>query len=91
MHLFVVTMLGTHDRTKAILECDLDRQYDEALSTGWRLTVSRPKSGTQLCGSGPTLAAWLDGRRGKLIRYRTETASHRWVDAAVPEYYECDT
>lgn len=88
IHLFALTMLASHARTEAILECDLDVQYADGVMD-WlgpnREQTSKRRSITPI---GPTLESWLHGRTGKLIRYRAEIARGRWADDSVPEFYE---
>ncbi len=91
VHLFALTSLSTHGRTDAILELDLDVQYRKGLlyflPPGDRQTSKR----RSVVPASPTLAEWLDGRSGKLIRYRTPIAQRRWADPAVPEFFERPT
>lgn len=67
VHLFIITMLASHARTEAILECNLDSQlYDGVID--WLGPVrEQTKKRRSMTPVGPTLAAWLEGRSGKLI------------------------
>jgi integrase len=91
IHLFAITMLASHARTEAILECDLDLQYaDDVID--WlgpdREQTSKRRSITPV---GPTLTSWLEKRSGKLIKFRAEKAKRHWADPDVPEFLERPT
>lgn len=90
VHLFALTMLASHARTEAILECDLDAQYVDGVIDwlGDRELTSKRRATVPV---GATLASWLEGRSGKLIRYRVEKPAKNWKDPAVPEFLERPT
>jgi site-specific recombinase XerD len=91
LHLFTLTSLSTHFRTEAILELDLDQQLKgdrlHSLRPGEKQTRKRRSTVPVV----PTLADWLQGRTGKLIRFRVPIAEKYWADAAVPEWHARDT
>lgn len=86
---FVFVMMSTHARGEAILECNLDAQYDRRRGNiDWnppgRRQTRKHRSVTRVA---PSLARRLEDREGKLIVYRAELARARWADAEVPEYF----
>jgi hypothetical protein len=91
VHLFAITSLSTHARTDAILECNLDTQLRGRLIHWLAPGEKQTRKRRSTVPVAPTLAAWLEGRSGKLIRYRAETARRKWADPAIPEYFERDT
>lgn len=87
VHLFTLISLSTHGRTEAILELGGEqikggRIYFNA--EGRRQTTKR----RSVVPIAPSLAPWLEGLEGKIIRYRTIRKSSAWADPAVPEYVE---
>ncbi|MBB6228314.1 integrase [Polymorphobacter multimanifer] len=91
VHLFAITSLSTHARTNAILECDLDTQRHgkriQWLVPGDRQTRKRRST----VPIAPSLNAWLEGRKGKLIKYRVPIAEKRWKVETVAEFFERPT
>ena len=87
VHLFALTMLASHARTEAILECDLDLQYHDGVLDWLGPGREQTKKRRSMTPAGPTLASWLEGRSGKLIVYRTVKAEKRWAAEGVPEYF----
>ncbi len=68
VHLFVMILLSTCLRVEAILELDASQLVDGAIHSlrpGRRQTSKR----RSVVPIAPTLAPWLEGRRGKLIQY----------------------
>jgi hypothetical protein len=91
VHLFTLAMLATHARVEAVLDCDLDAQYFDGVIDWLAADRQQTSKRRSIVPVAPVLAAWLDGRAGKLIRYRAELAQTRWKDPAVPEYFERPT
>ncbi len=90
VHLFIVTKIASVARTEAILECDLDAQYFDGVIDWLIPGEEQTKKRRSMTPVSPSFAAWLEGRAGKLIRYRAEIARRRWADPEVPEFHERD-
>lgn len=90
VHLFAISMMASHARTEAILECNLDLQYHFGVIDWLVPGEEQTKKRRSMTPVGPTLAAWLNGRSGKLIRERWQRAQHSWADPSVPEFSERD-
>jgi hypothetical protein len=91
IHLFILTMLGSHARTEAILECNLDAQYHDGVIDWLAPGREQTKKRRSITPVTPTLAAWLKGRTGKLIRYRVARSRREWPAPDQPVYFERDT
>jgi integrase len=90
VHLFALINLSTHGRAEAILELDADTQIRDGLiyfNAPGRLQTRKRRSIVPIC---PTLAPWLDGMTGKVIRYRVPT-SKKTRSAGGPDFYERPT
>ncbi|MGI4876685.1 MAG: hypothetical protein ACRYG4_04295 [Janthinobacterium lividum] len=88
VHLFVVAMLASHSRAEAVLECDLDVQHSDGVIDWLGPIREQTKKRRAMVPVAPTLASWLEGRRGKLIRYRV---ARRRRPGELPGFYERDT
>jgi integrase len=90
VHLFTMIHCSTHGRTEAIIGLDADTQIRDGLiyfNAPGRLQTRKRRSIVPIC---PTLAPWLDGVSGKVIRYRVAT-SKKTRAAGGPDYYERPT
>jgi integrase len=65
-------MLSTHGRAEAILEMDADEQIRDGLIHFLVPGEGQTKKRRSVVPIAPTLAPWLAGIEGKVIRYRTE-------------------
>lgn len=90
-HVFLYTMiaLSTCGRSEAILDLH-DHQIDRGLIYFLDPDRDQTSKRRSVVPIAPTLAPWLDGIEGKVIRYRAETARRKWSDPDVPEYFERD-
>jgi integrase len=87
--LFTMIMLSTHGRAEATLELDaaqVRRGMIHFLRPGEEQTRKR-RPIVPIC---PTLAPWLEGATGKIIRYRVPT-SLKTRAAGGPDFYERPT
>jgi site-specific recombinase XerD len=75
IHLFAMINLSTHGRTEAILELDADTQIRQGLIYFLRPDEEQTRKRRAIVPICPTLAPWLDGVTGKVIRYRTPTSA----------------
>jgi integrase len=89
VHLFGVAMLASHSRVEAITECDLDLQYVDGV-IDWLGSEEQTKKRRAMTPAGPTLASWLEGRKGKLIREITWVEKAKRKDPDKPELGEFD-
>lgn len=71
VHRFIMIMLSTHGRGEAILELDADTQVRDGLIHFNAPGRAQTKKRRSIVPIAPTLAPWLDGVEGKVIRYRT--------------------
>lgn len=89
VHLYAMIHLSTHGRSEAILELEAD-QIREGLiffnAPGRQQTRKR----RSVVPVAPTLAPWLEGLSGKVIRYRAPISEAKRVPGG-PEYFERDT
>lgn len=90
VHLFAMIMLSTHARSEAVLELDADEQIGKGLIDFLRPGEEQTRKRRPIVPICPTLAPWLDGIRGKVIRYRVPT-SERTRAAGGPDYFERPT
>ncbi len=90
IHLFAMINLSTHGRTEAILELDADTQIRQGLIYFLRPDEEQTRKRRAIVPICPTLAPWLDGVTGKVIRYRT-TTSAKTRAAGGPEWFERPT
>jgi hypothetical protein len=91
LHLFTITSLSTHFRTEAILEFNIDQQLKGNLLHSLRPNERQTRKRRSTVPMVPTLAEWLKGRTGKLIRFRVPVAEKHWADPDVPEWHERET
>jgi hypothetical protein len=95
VHLFVITMLASHARTEAILDCNLDAQYVDGVIDWLGPGREQTKKRRSMTPVGPTLESWLDGRTGKLIKFRALKAERNWTrdenGEPVPKWLERPT
>jgi integrase len=90
VHLFAMIHCSTHGRTEAIIDLDAETQIRDGLiyfNAPGRLQTRKRRSIVPIC---PTLAPWLDGITGKVIRYRVPTSAKTRA-AGGPEFYERPT
>jgi site-specific recombinase XerD len=90
VHLFSMIHCSTHGRTEAILELDAETQIRQGLiyfNAPGRQQTRKRRSIVPVC---PTLAPWLDGLTGKVIRYRVPTSAKTRA-AGGPDFYERPT
>lgn len=90
-HVFLYTLiaLSTCGRSEAILDLH-DHQIADGLIYFLDPKDDQTSKRRSIVPIAPTLAPWLSGMRGKVIRYRAEIAPTRWADPNVPEYFERD-
>lgn len=70
VHLFTLTMLSTHGRVEAVLGLDLDSQLQGNLIYFNPPGRQQTKKRRSIVPVAPTLAAWLEGRKGRLIQWK---------------------
>ena len=87
--LYMLIALSTCGRSEAILSLDA-RQLDRGLIYFLDTDRDQTSKRRSIVPVAPTLAPWLEGIDGKVIRYRAELARDRWQDPDVPEYFERD-
>jgi integrase len=90
-HVFLYTMiaLSSIGRGEAILDLH-DHQIDRGLIYFLDPDRAQTSKRRSIVPVAPTLAPWLQGISGKVIRYRAELAPSRWKDPDVPEFFERD-
>ena len=88
VHLFIMIMLSTHARGEAVLELDAESQIKNGLITFNAPGRQQTRKRRSVVPIAPTLAPWLTGLSGKVIRYRAMTARSTWVDPEQPEFVE---
>lgn len=74
VHLFMMIMLSTHARVEATLELDADTQLRGNLIHFLRPGKEQTRKRRPIVPVCPTLAPWLEGLSGKVIRYRVPTS-----------------
>ncbi|WP_232090510.1 hypothetical protein [Sphingomonas sp. HMP9] len=75
IHLFAMITLSTDGRTDGgVLELDADTQIRQRLIYFLRHDEKQTRKRRAMVPLCPTLAPWLDGVTGKLIRYHTPTS-----------------
>ncbi|CAN5469634.1 hypothetical protein BH10PSE14_BH10PSE14_27400 [soil metagenome] len=89
VHLYVMIHLSTHGRSEAILELHADQVRDNRIYFNARGREQTRKR-RSVVPITPTLRPWLDGVKGKLIRYRVAT-SDATRRAGGPLWFERDT
>lgn len=87
--LYTIIALSTCGRGEAILDLH-DHQLDQGLIYFLDPERDQTSKRRSIVPIAPTLAPWVDGASGKIIKYRAEFAAHRWAQANVPEYFERD-
>lgn len=90
VHLFAMIMLSTHARSEAVLELDAGAQIGKGLIDFLRPGEEQTRKRRPIVPICPTLAPWLDGIRGKVIRYRVPTSERRRAKGE-PDFYERET
>ena len=90
IHMFAMINLSTHGRTEAILELDADTQVRQGMIYFLRPDEEQTRKRRAIVPICPTLAPWLDGVAGKVIRYRTPTSAKTRA-AGGPEWFERPT
>lgn len=90
VHLYAMIMLSTHARGEATLELDADEQISRGLIDFLRPGEDQTRKRRAIVPICPTLAPWLDGVKGKVIRYRVPASEKRQA-AGAPEFYERET
>jgi integrase len=90
-HVFLYSLiqLSSCGRSEAILDL-----HDHQLSDGLIHFLDPERDQTSKRRSvvpiAPTLAPWLEGIKGKIIKYRAPIAPARWARPDEPEYFERD-
>lgn len=90
VHLFAMIMLSTHARAEATLELDADTQIKGGLIHFLRPGEDQTRKRRAIVPICPTLAPWLEGVEGKVIRYRVPT-SEKTRAAGGDEWFERPT
>jgi hypothetical protein len=90
VHLFMMIMLSTHARSEATLELHKEGQIAGGLIDFLRPDEDQTRKRRAIVPICPTLAPWLDGLTGKIIRYRVPT-SQKTRDAGGAEWFERPT
>jgi integrase len=90
VHLFAMIMLSTHGRAEATLELDADTQIRRGQIHFLRPGEDQTRKRRTIVPICPTLAPWLDGVTGKVIRYRVPT-SEATRTAGGPDFLERPT
>lgn len=89
VHLYAMIHLSTHGRSEAILELEADQIRDGLIffnAPGREQTRKR----RSIVPIAPTLAPWLEGLSGKVIRYRVPIAPAKRAEGG-PAFLERDT
>src|SRR3546814_488541 len=88
-HVFLYTLiaLSTCGRSEAILDLH-DHQIDRGLIYFLDPDRDQTSKRRSIVPIAPTLAPWLEGAAGKIIKYRAEIAPAKWADPDAPEYFE---
>jgi integrase len=91
VHLYVMIALSTLGRSHAILQLEGGLpQIRDGLINFLRPGSPQTSKRRSIVPIAPTLAPWLEGVKGRVIRYRAEIAKRRWRDPEVPEFIERD-
>lgn len=90
VHRFAMIMLSTHARVEATLELDADDQIKGGLIDFLRPGEEQTRKRRAIVPVAPTLAPWLDGVKGKVIRYRVPTSAKTRA-AGGPDFYDRPT
>lgn len=90
VHRFAMIMLSTHARAEATLELDADTQIKGGLIHFLRPGEDQTRKRRSIVPVCPTLAPWLEGVSGKVIRYRVPT-SEKTRAAGGDEWFERPT
>jgi hypothetical protein len=77
VHLFTMIMLSTHARSEATLELDADTQIKRGMIHFLRPGEDQTRKRRTIVLICPTLAPWLEGVAGKVIRYRVPTSDKK--------------
>ena len=87
--LYTLIALSTCGRSEAILEL-YDHQLDGDLIYFLAPNRAQTSKRRSVVPIAPTLAPWLAGANGKIIKYRAPLLESRWSDPATPEWFERD-
>lgn len=87
--LYSLIALSTCGRSEAILDLH-DHQIDRGLIFFLDPERDQTSKRRSIVPIAPTLAPWLEGATGKIIKYRALLAPGRWAQPDVPEYFERD-
>ena len=90
VHLFAMINLSTHGRSEAILELDADTQIRGGMIYFLRPDEEQTRKRRAIVPICPTLAPWLDGVKGKVIRYRVPISAKKRA-AGGEEFFERPT
>lgn len=90
IHLFAMIMLSTHARSEAVLELVAEEQIRKGVIDFLRPGDEQTRKRRPIVPICPTLAPWLEGVRGKVIRYRVPTSA-RTRAAGGPEWFDRPT
>ncbi|MDB5715222.1 MAG: hypothetical protein JWO15_2619, partial [Sphingomonadales bacterium] len=88
--LYMMIFLSTNGRSQAILELDADKQIRKGLIYFNAPGREQTRKKRSIVPIAPTLAPWLEGLEGKVIRYRAPT-TQKTRDAGGPDYFERPT
>lgn len=70
VHIFAMIMLSTHARSEATLELEAETQIKRGLIHFLRPDEDQTRKRRTIVPICPTLAPWLEGITGKVVRYR---------------------
>jgi len=87
--LYTMIQMSTCGRSEAILDLH-DGQLENGLIYFLDPDRDQTSKRRSIVPIAPTLAPWLEGIDGKVIRYRAEIAASKWSNPDVPEYFEKD-
>ena len=90
-HVFLYSLiaLSTCGRSEAILDLH-EHQIDRGLIFFLDPDRDQTSKRRSVVPIAPTLAPWLKGITGKVIKYRAELAPAKWAAPDVPEFFERD-
>ncbi|MEA3044523.1 MAG: hypothetical protein QOH47_2361 [Sphingomonadales bacterium] len=90
VHLYAMIMLSTHARSEAVLELNAETQIGRGQIDFLRPGEEQTRKRRAIVPICPTLAPWLAGVRGKVIRYRVPTSARTRADGG-EEWFERPT
>ncbi len=88
--LYMMIFLSTNGRSQAILELDADKQIRKGLIYFNAPGREQTRKRRSIVPIAPTLASWLEGVAGKVIRYRAPTTQET-RNAGGPDFFERPT